>query len=95
MIIKKYRQDVLLILNFFDLFPKVEREFDIKDIDGVNIRTINTVKKLRKSDFFLDLLTMGEQIIQTGVIGRIVGASVIISNRLTNIRSYILMLEYV
>jgi len=53
----------------------------------------NTVKKLRKSDFFLDFFTMGEQIVQTGVIGRIAGCSVIISNRLTNTRSYILMPE--
>jgi beta-mannosidase len=28
--------------NFFDLFPGIEKEFDLAEIDGVSIRTINS-----------------------------------------------------
>ena len=28
--------------NFFDLFPGIEKELDLRDIDGVSVRTVNT-----------------------------------------------------
>ena len=53
-----------------------------------------TIKKLRKDPRFADRETqLGDSVITTGVVGSIAGCSVIISNKLTDTRSYILTPE--
>ena len=79
------------IIDALDLMPKNNEEQGINAFLLVNH---TTAKKIRKNPRFVDRETpLGDKVITTGVVGSIAGCNVVISNKLTDKRSYILTPE--
>lgn len=79
------------IIDALDLMPKDNEEQGINATLLVNSATAKTI---RKNPRFIERQTMmGDNTLTSGVVGSIAGCNVLISNKLTNKRSYILTPE--
>jgi len=76
------------IIDAYDLMPVENQEQGIAAFLLVNH---TTAKGLRKNPRFIDRQTqLGDTVLTTGVVGAIAGCNVVISNKLTDTRSYVL-----
>lgn len=76
------------IIDAYDLMPKDNEEQGIAAFLLVNH---TTAKGIRKNPRFIDRQSqLGDTVLTTGVVGSIAGCQVVISNKLTDTRSYIL-----
>jgi N4-gp56 family major capsid protein len=79
------------IIDALDLMPKDNEEQGINATLLINSRT---AKVLRQSPRFIERQSMlGDTVLTSGVVGAIAGCNVVISNKLTDTRSYILTPE--
>ena len=76
------------IIDALDLMPKDNEE---QGINATLLVNSITAKSIRKNPRFIERQsTLGDTVLTTGVVGAIAGCSVVISNKLTSTRSYIL-----
>jgi N4-gp56 family major capsid protein len=76
------------IIDALDLMPKDNEE---QGIDATLLVSSKTAKNIRKDPKFIERQSvMGDTVLQTGTVGAIAGCNVLISNKLTDTRSYIL-----
>jgi len=76
------------IIDALDLMPKDNEE---QGINATLLVNSATAKNIRKSPRFVERQTVvGDTVLTTGVVGAIAGCNLIISNKLTATRSYIL-----
>jgi N4-gp56 family major capsid protein len=79
------------IIDALDLMPKDNEE---QGINATLLVNSATAKNIRKNPRFIERQTMlGDTVLTTGVIGSIAGCNVVISNKITATRSYILTPE--
>jgi N4-gp56 family major capsid protein len=76
------------LIDAMDLLKKDNEE---QGINTFFIANSKKIKEIRKSDFFIELPTMmGDAVIKSGVVRQIGGAQVVISNKVSDNRGYIL-----
>lgn len=80
--------DYNAVIDALDLMPKDNEE---QGINATLLANSKTVKALRQNPKWIERQTMlGDNLLTTGVVGSIAGCNVVISNKLTDKRSYIL-----